>query len=104
MKEEQRNFKRELLKSAKIMVNALPLIFGVVLLMGLMKIFISTLWVMNVFKGDIIRDTKTIKLPLLPILIYYFGLEFVVVWFLWLIIGSFLLGKSLGFIMKWRIK
>ncbi len=57
MKEEYKSFKRELLKSAKTVVNALPLIFGVVLLMGLMRIFISTAWVMNVFKGNIIMDT-----------------------------------------------
>jgi uncharacterized membrane protein YraQ (UPF0718 family) len=58
---------------------------------------------MNIELAAIFLYTRAIKLPLLPILIYYFGLKFVVVWFLWLIIGSFLLGKSLKFIMKWRI-
>ena len=59
---------------------------------------------MNIELAAIFLYTRAIKLPLLPILIYYFGLKFVLVWFMWLIIGSFLLGKSLGFIMKWRIK
>lgn len=58
---------------------------------------------MNIELAAIFLYTRAIKLPLLPILIYYFGLKFVLVWFLWLIVGSFLLGKSLGFIMKWRI-
>jgi len=58
---------------------------------------------MNIELAAIFLYTRAIKLPLLPILIYYFGLKFVVVWFLWLIIGSFLLGKALGLIMKWRI-
>lgn len=59
---------------------------------------------MNIELAAIFLYTRAIKLPLLPILIYYFGLKFVLVWFMWLIIGSFLLGKSLGFIMKLRIK
>ncbi len=39
--------------------------------------------------------TRAIKIPLLPLLILYFGLKFVVVWFFYLLLASFLLGKIL---------
>jgi uncharacterized membrane protein YraQ (UPF0718 family) len=57
---------------------------------------------MNIELAAIFLYTRAIKLPLLPILIYYFGLKFVVVWFLWLIIGSFILGKTTGLFIRLR--
>lgn len=37
--------------------------------------------------------TRAIKIPLVPLLVLYFGWKFVLIWFLYLVLASFLLGK-----------
>lgn len=37
--------------------------------------------------------TRAIKLPLIPLLLLYFGWKFVLIWFFYMILVSFLLGK-----------
>lgn len=44
--------------------------------------------------------TRAVKLPLIPLLVFYFGWEFVLVWFLYLLTTSFFLGKIIDFFVK----
>lgn len=57
MKKQKRSFLRSFLKSGRSILRALPLVFGIVLLMGLFKAYIPTTSIKNVFRGNVIIDT-----------------------------------------------
>jgi uncharacterized membrane protein YraQ (UPF0718 family) len=42
--------------------------------------------------------TRAIKLPLVPLLVLYFGWNFILIWFLYLVLASFLVGR----IIDWQ--
>lgn len=59
MENKKRSFRQSILKSGKSILRALPLIIGVVLLMGLFRIYIPVVSIKNLFKGNILIDTLT---------------------------------------------
>lgn len=55
----QRTIVKSLYKAARSLGTALPVLLGVVLLLGLFRAFVSKHWISSVFTGDLLGDTVT---------------------------------------------
>ncbi len=56
---KQKTIVRSLYKAAKGLGTALPVLVGVILLLGLFRAFVSKQWISSVFTGGLLRDTVT---------------------------------------------
>jgi uncharacterized membrane protein YraQ (UPF0718 family) len=55
----QKTIARSFYKAAKGFGTALPILLGVILLLGLFRTFVSKQWISSVFTGHLLRDTVT---------------------------------------------
>jgi uncharacterized membrane protein YraQ (UPF0718 family) len=57
MKNKKRSVKKSFYNTFKTFKNMLPLIMGIILLLGLFKVFISKEMLLSLFKGRLLHDT-----------------------------------------------
>jgi hypothetical protein len=103
---DRKNILISFYKAFKAFGTALPVLFVVILVLGLFRSFLSSRMLAAVFTGKLFQDTvigsligsisggnavtsyRAIKIPLLPLMVHYFGIPFFVVLTGYMIIAS----------------